>query len=106
MSTGGDELNEECYVQDPQTQADLQTSGQTLEEALSTFLQIIHGALREGGKTPVVWEGKWTCTILSIAFTFVCRDGATTQRHAGKRYGCHVREICTSSISFTFSCVL
>lgn len=42
---------------------------------------------------------------LSIAFTFVCRDGATTQRHSGKRYSYYVREICTSSISFTFSYV-
>ncbi|KAF8817042.1 N-acetylhexosaminidase [Phlegmacium glaucopus] len=56
FSTGGDELNVNCYAQDPQTQADLAQSGRTLEQALDVFTQTSHNALRSIGKTPVVWE--------------------------------------------------
>ncbi|KAF9483398.1 N-acetylhexosaminidase [Pholiota conissans] len=56
FSTGGDELNVNCYTQDAQTQADLKASGKTLEQALDAFTQTTHGALRALGKTPVVWE--------------------------------------------------
>ncbi|KAJ6622729.1 N-acetylhexosaminidase [Mycena sp. CBHHK59/15] len=56
FSTGGDELNTECYAQDAQTQADLKSSGKTLEQALNTFTTATHGALTKLGKTPVVWE--------------------------------------------------
>ncbi|KAI0354793.1 N-acetylhexosaminidase [Trametes cingulata] len=56
MSTGGDELNTECYVQDAQTQADLKASGRTLEQALDVFTQATHAAIRAEGKTPAVWE--------------------------------------------------
>ncbi|KIM78411.1 glycoside hydrolase family 20 protein [Piloderma croceum F 1598] len=57
FSTGGDELNENCYAKDPQTQADLNSSGRTLEQALDVFTQATHGAIAAEGKTPVVWEG-------------------------------------------------
>ena len=57
VSTGGDELNTECYAQDAETQADLQAAGHTLEQALDVFTQATHGALRAQGKTPAVWEG-------------------------------------------------
>ncbi|KAJ7681482.1 beta-hexosaminidase [Mycena rosella] len=56
FSTGGDELNTACYVQDAQTQADLKASGHTLEQALNVFTEATHGALAKLGKTPVVWE--------------------------------------------------
>jgi hexosaminidase len=56
FSTGGDELNTNCYTQDAQTQTDLKNSGKTLEQALNTFTQTTHGALEALGKTPVVWE--------------------------------------------------
>ncbi|OJT06180.1 Beta-hexosaminidase 2 [Trametes pubescens] len=56
MSTGGDELNTECYVQDPETQADLKASGRTLEQALDVFTRTTHAAIRAEGKTPAVWE--------------------------------------------------
>ncbi|PPQ70615.1 hypothetical protein CVT25_011981 [Psilocybe cyanescens] len=56
FSTGGDELNVNCYTQDSQTQTDLKASGKTLEQALDTFTQATHGALKAIGKTPVVWE--------------------------------------------------
>ncbi|KAI0823997.1 N-acetylhexosaminidase [Trametes gibbosa] len=56
LSTGGDELNTECYVQDAETQADLKASGQTLEQALDVFTRATHAAIRAEGKTPAVWE--------------------------------------------------
>ncbi|KAK2465291.1 hypothetical protein APHAL10511_002645 [Amanita phalloides] len=56
FSTGGDEINMNCYNQDAQTQAELAQQNKTFEQALSTFTQSIHLALREKGKTPVVWE--------------------------------------------------
>ncbi|KIL67750.1 glycoside hydrolase family 20 protein [Amanita muscaria Koide BX008] len=56
FSTGGDELNINCYTQDTQTQQELAQQNKTLEQALDTFTQTTHGALREKGKTPVVWE--------------------------------------------------
>ena len=55
FSTGGDEINARCYADDAQTQRDL--NGQTLEQALDAFTQATHGALKNLGKTPVVWEG-------------------------------------------------
>ncbi|KAH9953189.1 N-acetylhexosaminidase [Russula dissimulans] len=54
FSTGGDEINARCYQDDPQTQNDL--GGRTLDQALDSFTRATHGALRELGKTPVVWE--------------------------------------------------
>ncbi|KAI0754520.1 N-acetylhexosaminidase [Daedaleopsis nitida] len=56
MSTGGDELNTNCYAQDPETQADLKASGRTIEQALDVFTQQTHAAIRAEGKTPAVWE--------------------------------------------------
>jgi hexosaminidase len=55
FSTGGDEINVQCYADDAQTQRDL--DGRTLEQALDVFTQATHGALEKLGKTPVVWEG-------------------------------------------------
>lgn len=59
FSTGGDELNQNCYVTDNETQEDLKSSGRTLEQALSTFVQANHEVLAQLGKTPVVWEGRF-----------------------------------------------
>ncbi|KAJ3732372.1 N-acetylhexosaminidase [Lentinula guzmanii] len=56
FSTGGDELNTECYAIDDSTQADLNATGKTLEQALDTFTQSVHSVLENSGKTPVVWE--------------------------------------------------
>lgn len=63
FSTGGDELNVNCYTDDAQTQAELKQSGKTLEQALNTFTQSTHGALEALGKTPVVWEGTFSSCI-------------------------------------------
>jgi hexosaminidase len=56
FSTGGDEINTACYAQDNETQAELHASGMTLEQALDSFTQATHGALKQAGKTPIVWE--------------------------------------------------
>ncbi|KAI0049453.1 glycoside hydrolase family 20 protein [Auriscalpium vulgare] len=56
FSTGGDELNTNCYAADPATQQALNASGQTLEQALNVFTQKTHAAIEAAGKTPVVWE--------------------------------------------------
>ncbi|KAJ3566880.1 hypothetical protein NP233_g6720 [Leucocoprinus birnbaumii] len=56
LSTGGDELNTNCYAKDTQTQQDLKSQNKTLEQVLDTFTQATHSALRAAGKTPVVWE--------------------------------------------------
>ncbi|KAG5732634.1 hypothetical protein E4T56_gene16912, partial [Termitomyces sp. T112] len=56
FSTGGDELNSNCYTQDNATQADLAAQGKTLDQALDTFVQATHAGLRSVGKRAVVWE--------------------------------------------------
>jgi len=57
FSTGGDELNTNCYANDTLTQQQLNSTGMTLNGALNMFTQTTHGALIAQGKTPVVWEG-------------------------------------------------
>lgn len=66
FSTGGDEINARCYADDAQTQRDL--NGQTLEQALDAFTQATHDALKDLGKTPVVWEGATYlfCTLYGV----------------------------------------
>lgn len=59
FSTGGDEINANCYTQDEETQKALNSTGKTFEEALSAFTEVSHKALRDLSKTPVVWEGEW-----------------------------------------------
>ncbi|OBZ71292.1 Beta-hexosaminidase 2 [Grifola frondosa] len=56
MSTGGDELNTNCYMQDAETQAELNATGRTLEQALDVFTRTTHAAIEQEGKTPAVWE--------------------------------------------------
>ena len=60
FSTGGDEINTNCFANDPETQEILSSTGQTLDQALSKFTETTHGALEKIGKTPVVWEGART----------------------------------------------
>lgn len=57
-----------CYANDAQTQRDL--NGRSLEQALDDFTQATHGALKNLGKTLVVWEG--------VAYLFVFAWGALT----------------------------
>lgn len=56
LSTGGDEINANCYTTDTETQAALNSTGETFEEALSKFTVATHSAVEKTGKTPVVWE--------------------------------------------------
>jgi hexosaminidase len=66
FSTGGDELNTNCYTNDLPTQQQLNATGMTLNDALNNFTQTTHGALIAQGKTPVVWEEmvlNWNVTL-------------------------------------------
>jgi len=65
MSTGGDELNTNCYSDDYPTQQQLNSTGMTLNDALDVFTQTTHGALIAEGKTPVVWEGTFSVVLLN-----------------------------------------
>lgn len=58
FSTGGDEVNLECYADDLETQQILNSTGQTLDQALNTFTQSTHGALTKLGKVGVIKEGE------------------------------------------------
>lgn len=78
FSTGGDELNENCYIQDPETQQILNSTGQSLEQALDGFTQATHDALRSLGKTPVVWEGECMKSAYQLGTQTSCRDGFGT----------------------------
>ena len=84
VSTGGDELNTPCYDADPETQAILKSTGQTLEQTLDTFTKATHGALESLGKTPVVWEGECTqYTLWDASLTAAWdRDAPRSQCHA------------------------
>ena len=57
VSTGGDEVNAQCYTDDEQTQQALNSSGQTIDQVLNSFVGETHKTLAGAGKTPVVWEG-------------------------------------------------
>jgi len=65
MSTGGDEINTNCYADDYATQQHLNSTGMTLNGALDAFTQTTHGALIAEGKTPVVWEGVFSVVLLN-----------------------------------------
>jgi hexosaminidase len=56
FSTGGDEINQRCYNEDPVVQASLASSGKTFQEALAAFTNETHETLVENDKTPVVWQ--------------------------------------------------
>ena len=79
FSTGGDEINIRCYIDDAQTQADLKKINKTVEQALDAFTQMSHNALKKIGKTPVVWEGKFRFVklkLLGFKLKTQCRNGA------------------------------
>ncbi|GAA6035914.1 hypothetical protein JCM8097_005160 [Rhodosporidiobolus ruineniae] len=54
FSTGGDEVNEQCYRDDPITGTALNRS--SFDGLLSTFVNSLHDTVRDSGKTPLVWE--------------------------------------------------
>ncbi|OCF40249.1 hexosaminidase [Kwoniella heveanensis CBS 569] len=56
VSTGGDEINVRCMMDDEATVAALSKKGWTLDQALDVFTNATHAALRENGQTPVVWQ--------------------------------------------------
>jgi hexosaminidase len=55
LGTGGDEVNLACYgAGDKKRDA---TGQVDIQRALEAFVNGTHSALREAGKTPVVWQG-------------------------------------------------
>ncbi|KAG8917844.1 N-acetyl-glucosamine-6-phosphate deacetylase [Tulasnella sp. 417] len=56
FSSGGDEVNFNCYAHDAQTQTELKLSKKTLEKALASYVEQTHSVVTGAGKTPVVWE--------------------------------------------------
>jgi hexosaminidase len=55
-----------CYTQDNETQASLASSNKTFLQALDTFTQANHAALRSVGKSAVVWEGVSSAPVVPI----------------------------------------
>ncbi|POY75348.1 putative Beta-N-acetylhexosaminidase [Rhodotorula taiwanensis] len=56
LSSGGDEVNQRCYLEDPDTSAALEARNVSLDDLLGEFVEGVHSAIRKQGKTPVVWE--------------------------------------------------
>ncbi|KAI9451110.1 N-acetylhexosaminidase [Lactarius psammicola] len=101
FSTGGDEINAACYRDDAQTQQDL--GGRSVAQALDTFTQATHGALRSLGKTPVVWEEmvlnfNLTLSNDTIALVWISSDNAVAVAEKGYRF------IHAASNSFYLDC--
>lgn len=94
FGTGGDEINENCYQKDPNTQEDLKRAGASFEQALDSFTQSTHGALRDLGKKVVVWQGRFHSVVLILVLTILhvdCRDGTGSPHLSCKRYYRHVK---------------
>ncbi|KAH9073564.1 N-acetylhexosaminidase [Lactarius deliciosus] len=101
FSTGGDEINARCYQDDAQTQQEL--GGKTVAQALDSFTQATHGALRSLGKTPVVWEEmvlsfNLTLSNDTIALVWISSDNAAAVAAKGFRF------IHAASNSFYLDC--
>ncbi|KAH9073567.1 N-acetylhexosaminidase [Lactarius deliciosus] len=101
FSTGGDEINARCYQDDAQTQQEL--GGKTVAQALDTFTQATHGALKSLGKTPVVWEEmvlnfNLTLSKDTIAMVWISSDDAAAVAAKGFRF------IHAASNSFYLDC--
>ncbi|KAH9035873.1 N-acetylhexosaminidase [Lactarius pseudohatsudake] len=101
FSTGGDEINARCYQDDAETQQEL--GGKTVAQALDTFTQATHGALRSLGKTPVVWEEmvlsfNLTLSNDTIALVWISSDNAAAVAAKGFRF------IHAASNSFYLDC--
>jgi len=56
FSTGGDELNTNCYSGDAKSVQLLAASNQTLEQALTPFVLSTHATVHAANKIPTVWE--------------------------------------------------
>ncbi|KAG1888014.1 glycoside hydrolase family 20 protein [Suillus fuscotomentosus] len=89
FSTGGDELNTNCYANDYLTEQQLNRTGMTLNGALDTFTQTTHGALIAQGKTPVVWEEMvldWNITLSNETIVMIWISSADAAAVAGRGF--------------------
>ncbi|OAX38800.1 glycoside hydrolase family 20 protein [Rhizopogon vinicolor AM-OR11-026] len=90
LSTGGDEVNTNCYANDYATQQQLNSTGMTLSDALDVFMQTTHGALMAEGKTPIVWEEMvldWNITLSNetIVMVWISSENAVAVAERGFR---------------------
>ncbi|KAF9234697.1 glycoside hydrolase family 20 protein [Melanogaster broomeanus] len=90
FSTGGDELNTNCYADDYPTQQQLNATNMTLNGALNTFTETTHAALIAEGKTPVVWEEmvlNWNLTLSNetIVMVWISSEDAAAVAERGFR---------------------
>ena len=75
FSAGGDEVNANCYAQDPVMQQYLNSIGQNLDDALNAFVQKTQAVLIKEGKTPLISEGGASITLLTqSSFNFLSRN--------------------------------
>ncbi|KAG2096294.1 glycoside hydrolase family 20 protein [Suillus discolor] len=89
FSTGGDELNTNCYANDYLTEQQLNRTGMTLNGALDAFTQTTHGALIAQGKTPVVWEEMvldWNITLSNETIVMIWISSADAAAVAGRGF--------------------
>ncbi|KAH8930459.1 glycoside hydrolase family 20 protein [Atractiella rhizophila] len=56
FSTGGDEVNLNCYNNDGPTQDLLAAKNWTIEDAVTNFVVKTHQSLAKNGKVPAVWD--------------------------------------------------
>lgn len=56
FGTGGDEINLACFENDTSVQAVLSAKGQTIIEAIASFVHQTHEVVVGAGRIPVVWE--------------------------------------------------
>jgi hypothetical protein len=90
FSTGGDELNTNCYVNDTETQTILKQNNETFDQALSKFTVGTHAVLEAQGKTPVVWEGAFAACAQArdAALTLPQRWCSRTTSRSARRRSC------------------
>ncbi|KAL4080857.1 glycoside hydrolase family 20 protein [Scleroderma citrinum] len=85
FSTGGDELNTNCFVNDTATQEHLKATGMTLNGALDAFTNATHGALIAHGKTPVAIIFYATFLVLTRNRVWISADDAVSVAKKGLR---------------------
>lgn len=65
----------------------IEAQGKTIDQALDTFTQVSHKALKAVGKTAVVWEGKSSAPTFQVRVADkIFRDGPRSFSHARQRH--------------------
>ncbi|BGP28592.1 Glucosamine-6-phosphate isomerase (Glucosamine-6-phosphate deaminase) (GNPDA) (GlcN6P deaminase) [Rhodotorula toruloides] len=107
FSSGGDEVNERCYLDDPETKTALEARNATVDELLGEYVTGLHDALVESNKTPVVWEElvlKHDLGLANETVVMVWLDSANVRAVADKGYRIiHAAPFKTWSKSYSFN---